>query len=406
MSSSTSYFFDYMDFFKSEYFFSNRTSSVAGKMMTFSYMIVFFYLTVQAIINVLNYSDKFFTRTTSYDIHTLQNDPRTLNHLHLIAYVQVISKSGLPMSHQFRKNLLSQYFSSQVSSLKSEKYLYSKKNLLDYLCDDKSETLIFCVDFNINSIDDFIYITINKEPTITPTQFEQFFSKYSLRIHIDHYFLRSCETNFFFDLDNWRTHMQTLFPEMVKYNLFDYLVNSKSYYAESLSNINYQTGLSNSDISYQVDDLSLDTDPLFSKSSNIKALSVLQEKIIRSPNLFSFNIKMVSTRNSYGFIYLKLPQAFANVIGIMEACKFMFIVVNLLMNFLLQNLTYFDYFYTRKVKFVSGEEEEVSQLLMTTIIPFKHNTTRINFDMNLNNKIELTEKDKDEVVNIKDKKRI
>ena len=55
-----------MDFFKSEYFFSNRTSSVMGKLMTVSYMIVFFYLTVQAVINVLNYSDKFFTKITSW----------------------------------------------------------------------------------------------------------------------------------------------------------------------------------------------------------------------------------------------------------------------------------------------------------------------------------------------------
>ena len=224
---STNYFFDYMDFFKSEYFFSNRTSSVMGKLMTVSYMIVFFYLTVQAVINVLNYSDKFFTKITSYDNRVLHNDSRTLNHLHLISYVQVISKSGLPMSHEFRKNLFAQYFTAQVSSLKSENYLYAKKNLLDYLCDEKSETLIFCFDFKFNSVDDFIFMSINKESTITPLQFEQFFSKYSLRIHIDHYFLRACDTKFYFDLENWNTHMKQLFPEMIQYNLFDQWLTNK-----------------------------------------------------------------------------------------------------------------------------------------------------------------------------------
>ena len=109
---------------------------------------------------------------------------------------------------------------------------------------------------------------------------------------------------------------------------------------------------------------------------------------------------MVSYRDSYGFIYLKLPQAFANVIGIMEACKFMFIVINLLLNFLLQNLTYFDFFYIRKVRFISGEEEDSSQLV--TIIPFKNNITD-NIQTE-NNKIELSLNEKDKYTMTEHKK--
>jgi len=395
MASSTSYFFDYMDFFKAEYNFSNRTSSIAGKMMTFGYMVVFIYLSVQAIINVLNFSDRFFSKTTSYDNIIVENGPNTLNHIHLISYVQLISKSGLPMDRDFRINLFNEYFTAQISSLKSNEYHYSKKNLLDYLCDSKSEILIFCFDFNFNSIDDFLFISINKAQSKNPSEFKNFFDMYSLRIHVDHYFLRSCENKFFYNLSEWNTHMTSLFPEFVEFKLFDYIVNSKGYYTESLTNINYETGLSNTEISYKLDDLTLDTGPLVMNTRSIKLLSVANEKIVKSPNLFSFNVAMISTRDTYSFVYLKLPQAFANVMGIMEACKFVFIILAMVINFLLQNLALFDYFYVRKLKFINPTVEDTSQLV--TIIPFKvNNNTNIltnNIaDTTNDQKIEMSEK--------------
>ncbi len=384
--SSTSYFFDYLDFFKAEYHFSNRTSSAAGKMMTLGYLVVFLYLSLQAVITVLNYTDKFFSKTTTFDNLLVKDGINTLNHLHMIAYVQIISRSGLPMDHNFRKNIFLEYFASQVSNLKSNKYSYNKKDLIDYLCNDKSQTLIFCINFNINSINDFIFITINKAQAKNPRQFKEFFDKYSLRIHIDHYYLRACETKFYFDLDNWNEHMTNLFPAMLKFHLFDYIVNSKGYYAEALTNINYDTGLSNVELNYKLDALEIDTDPMVSSPKKINTLRVLTEKIIKSPNLFSFNIKMVQTKDNYSFVWLKLPQAFANVMGIMEACKFCFIVFNLLFNFLLQNLAMFDYFYTRKINFIKEDlAEDPSQLI--TVIPFQGNNS-----VELTNKIELSEK--------------
>ena len=386
---STSYFFDYMDFFKAEYHFSNRTSSAAGKLMTFGYMVVFFTLAIQAIITVLNYTDKFFTITTTYDNTLVQNGPTTLNHLHMISYVQIISKSGLPMSHDFRKSLFNEYFSAQVSSLKSSQYNYSKKNLMDYLCDDKSQTLIFCIDFEISSIDDLIFISINKAQSKNPDQFKQFFDKYSLRIQIDHYYLRSCDKKFFFDLNEWTVHMKDLFPKMVQYRLFDYISNSKGFYTDSITSINYNSGLSNVEINYKLNDFLHDTNLIVSNPESIKMLSVLSQKVINSPNLFSFNLRMSNYKDSYGFVYLKLPQAFANVMGIMEACKFAFIVFNLLINFLLQNLTMFDHFYSRKVRFLKPELEDATQLI--TIVPFSMKKDGI-IGIETDKKIELSEK--------------
>jgi hypothetical protein len=120
---------------------------------------------------------------------------------------------------------------------------------------------------------------------------------------------------------------------------------------------------------------------------------------------------MDSTRENYIFQYLKLPQAFANVMGIMEACKFMFIVFNLIFNFLIQNLTLFDYFYTRKVKKINSanftgalqgalhggvqseikggknNETEMKELNDISIIPFQN----INNNSNNNSKMEISE---------------
>jgi len=386
--SSTSYFFDYMDFFKAEYNFSNRTSSIGGKMMTVGYMFVFFYLSINAIITVLNFTDKFFTLTTSYDNNIILNGPKTLNHLHMVAYLQIISKSGLPMSRDFRLELFQEYFTSQVSSLKSNKYLYQKKNILDYVCDNNSSTLIFCIDFEVGSIEDLIFISINKAQSKSPEQFGKFYEKYSLRIQIDYYWLRACENKFFFDLKEWDTHMMALFPKMVDYKLFDYIVNSKGYYTDSLTDINYQSGLSNVEANYKLNEMNFDTHPVVSEPDVIRTLSLLNQKVINSPNLFSFNIRMTNTKDNYGFIYLKLPQAFANVMGIMEACKFAFIIFNMLFNFLIQNLSFFDHFYDRRVKFVKPEVEDTSQLV--TIIPFKPGDVS-----SLSGpKIELTEKPK------------
>ena len=86
---------------------------------------------------------------------------------------------------------------------------------------------------------------------------------------------------------------------------------------------------------------------------------------------------------TYFFSYQKLFNAFANVMGIMEAIKFCLMVVNLLFNFSFQNLNFLDFFYSRKIRIynkhlptnkLAQEELGKSEMPSLTVIPFKDST--------------------------------
>jgi hypothetical protein len=141
---------------------------------------------------------------------------------------------------------------------------------------------------------------------------------------------------------------------MVDFGLFDYIINTRGYYNDVLTMTNYQAGLSNVELTFKNNYFMLDSNVLISEHTDLYGLSLDRNQIINSPNLFSFNVKMSNVKETYIFNYLKLPQAFANVMGIMEACKFVFLIFSMILNFLYQNLNFFNIYYTRKEKIVKG----------------------------------------------------
>jgi hypothetical protein len=337
---------DIMDMFNTQFSFSNRVSSSTGKIATFFYVVFFMYLSIVALLSVFSRRYKNVFTQQTYDLN-FSTDAEYYKKLHVIIGIAVYRNDNILVTNA--DSLLKQYFNFQMSYISSNCIDYRTSNFYDKKISENNNLVTYFTTYDINTLNDFLKISIDKSVLKTDADIDEFFKKYRIKFHLDYYFLKDKEIL----IQKTRELFKTLSnenPLFLEYEIIDYIYRTKNQDYLIINSKNYQAALNNIKYSFNPFILKLDPEIILSSSYEFKGFN-LESKVKDefSSSLASFLFKLSPRAETFSFSYKKISASFAEIAGIMNVVKFVLYFGIIIMTFIKRNQFFMNELYHNEI---------------------------------------------------------
>lgn len=345
---------DYADIFKTNFTFSNKISSSFGKFFTFSYLVLFLYMSISAILYIFIQNNIVVTTIDTYDQNFNTNNEQYYKRLNLILYLSIFTTSGGALNKSETLRVYNNFFQNQVSSIQSQNYYYQKKTLSSYACGQKENILIFCVDYDISNLHDFIFVSFSKNSILNEKDKEEFFSKYSMNVHVDYYFMDPCDNKVFFENKELEIFIKEKNKVFDQNKVLDYIRNTFGTYTIRINETFIKGGGKNILVNFKTIKLQLDSGVILSKKDYFNSFVFHKQDSDFSANILTMTFKLSPLVQIFQFKYKKIQESFAEIAGVMGFIKFLGVLFILSINFLKEHTFFSNTIFKRKVIFINS----------------------------------------------------
>lgn len=314
---------DQLDIFQSGYTFSNKISSSWGKAFTLVYFGLFMYLTVSGMLKVVTRTDKTILLENRLN-SKFTTDSSYYKNLHVIFNVGVYRNDNVLVTNP--EEILKEFLTIKITNINSQCLKYKIDSLYNYKVYSNNNLVTYFTSYDINSLNDFFKITVDKQLLKTDAELNEFLNTYKIRVHLDYYFLQTTNT-YLTKLEDYETLLKDNNPVYFQYDLLDYLTTTKGSKAIRLDNQSI-LAKQNYILSFNAYNLSIDPNILFSDSYLFN--SFVLENIITNDydnSLSSFEFKLSPIMKTYNFGFKKISNSIAEIAGLMNSVQFMFYVI-------------------------------------------------------------------------------
>jgi hypothetical protein len=342
-------FIEYLDIFRTSFTFSNRISSTFSKIFTISYVALFFYFTLSALLSIYVGNTINVTNVTTFDKQFSTTDD-FYKQMHVILYIQLYANDGTALDEEATERIINSNLDIKISQINSHMSHYQTAHLNTYQCLSKHSILTYCLSYDINSISDFLSITFNKPLLVTTEEFNTFLDNYSIRFHIDYYFTKStCTSDFnFFKVEDIFAYLLQNNQNYDDNGIFDYVKNTYGFFTLNLNKKAINTSY---EFSYNVLQLNLDSSVLMKQNYSFFAFQYNNRAIKTSRNLLSFRFQLLPLVETYYFSYKKIQTGLAEVAGLLNVIKFIGVTLIIVINFFKQHTSVTNQFYNKNIIF-------------------------------------------------------
>jgi hypothetical protein len=341
-------FIDNLDIFRTGFTFSNQISTVFSKIFTLSYVVLFLYFAAMSLITITVDNKIEVTNVFTYETN-YTSDVNTYKQMNIILYMQLYSNNATTLDDKEAQQLIDSNLDIKVYSINSAINRYQSNKLANYKCGQKQNMLLYCLTHEVNSLSDFISITFNKPILLPQSDFNDFLNSYTIRYHIDYYFIKDCsEENSFFKVGEVNNYLLTDNQVFKDNGLFGYISNTYGSFKLIFNNKSV-----NRDYIFFFNILRLNLDSSVFFSRNFVFDSFQYNKMITDDtnNLLSFSFNVMPLAQTYYFKYKKLQTSLAEAAGILNIIKFIGVTIIIILNFVRQHSHVAGQFYKNNMIF-------------------------------------------------------
>jgi hypothetical protein len=323
-------------------------------------MITFLYLSITSFLSIFFYNELQVTNINTYDKNFNTDQDFYYKKMHLILYMQIYTNLGEILSEQETDRVFNYYLETQVSKIESSKFFYQKSSLSDFSCGIKqiSNLLFFCIDYDINNLNDFLFVSFKKSVLIGQNEFDNFFKNYSIRIYADYYFTRPCESFYFFNVSQLESYLQEGNKIFMKNKLDDYVKNSAGTFNLRINSTTISPMGNNIILLFKTLKLQLDAGNLLTDIYKFNSFQFDSQQYSFNSNLFTLTFKLSPEIETFKFKYKKLQESFAEISGIMSVIRFFGLFFILIINFFKQYIYFANKVFKRKIIFIKDLQVE------------------------------------------------
>jgi hypothetical protein len=323
-----------MDIFNTQFSFSNRVSSTSGKVATFLYVGFFMYLSIVALMSVFSRTYKNVFTQQTYNLK-FTTDAEYYKKLHLILSIAVYRTDNVLVENP--EIILKEFFNFQMSYISSNCFDYRTLNFYDKKISQNNNMVTYFTTYDINTLNDFLKISMDKTVLKSDEDIANFFKKYILKFHVDYYFLKDREALILKSKELFSS-LSSQNPVFFDNNIIDYIYRTKN---QDYLVINSKNYLSNSNnIQYYFNPYILILDPEIILSTQYKFKSFNLENRVKdefASSLSSFQFKLSARTETFNFSFKKISSSFAEIAGIMSVIKFVMFLLVIIMTFIKRN---------------------------------------------------------------------
>ena len=381
-------FLDDMDIFQSNIQFSNKVSTTIGKTFTICYTIFFLYISLSSLGAAIFYPTKNIITTVTKGDYNLSEIDNLSNKMHLVIYIELYtSNSSISLDSINTPAIFQDYLEAKISFVDSKNFNYNKQNMFDSLCGQNNNIMVFCIDYQINSFQDFMLISLNRNAVMSSEKMDNFFNTFNFRFHMDYYFLSPNENIFYFNWNELELNYRNKNPFFIENNCFDYIKSTYGYYSKIMETIDYASGKNNIALNFQVTNLELDTGIVFKKYHIFNSFSLINKEIILSNNLFSVTLEVASQIQRVEFFYKKIFEYFAEISGTMEFIRFILVCLMIIVDLTKDNILFSSKMLKRSVLISKNTKNDIND--KCTFMKFaKTELNDVSQNRSLNNPLE------------------
>ena len=347
---------DYLDFFSSEINFTNRITSIIGKVLSVLFLLIFGALSLNTMTSIFLKVSKSITNLQSIDSSYVPIDqPNFYSHLHLITYLQLFNGSGGSYSQEETKSIVSKYFNAQVFFFNANNYQFSYRRLEDLACGGQDNVIIYCYDFEMTNTQDFFFVSFNKHVLISDSKFVTFMNDSILRLQYDYYFLpHKSPAQYYFSRNELDKYLDVQNKNFKEAGFGDYVKQSRSSFDMRFDKGKLGKDFNNPILNLKIIDLLLDEGVIFSQNYNFASYTLNQINYPFSPNLFSVTFKSSSVIEGYTFNYKKIANGFSEIAGVIQFIRICFLGICIFVNSMKVQAFFSSNLYIKKIAFLNG----------------------------------------------------
>lgn len=311
-------------------------------------------MSFSAIINIMIDNSIEVSSLNSFDQNFSTSNEYFYKKLHMVIYLSVFTISGNTLGKEEWLSVFNNFFQNQVSMIQSQKQAFNKKDLNFYSCGQYSNVLLFCVDYEITNLNDFLFISFMKNPLLNDNDKEEFSDRYMVKIHTDYYFMDSCNEKWYFDQKVLEDDVKLKNIPFFNNKIFYYIRNIFGSFSIRINEKFIKDGGRNIIMNLKIMKLILDSGVVFENNYFFNSFIYENQTIEYSPNIFTLTFRLSPLIQIFQFKYKKILDSFAEIAGIMGLAKFLFLMFALIINFFNKYSSFSGNAFKRKIIFINS----------------------------------------------------